>query len=106
MLQKRDPALQCVVPMVNDQRRAEFQAILAKYPVPGLRCVTAQDLHGADGEATETVGPEAARWRLHRLSDGGRDVTSGGVAREQAHAQKVAGAPDMATPLARDPGAD
>lgn len=55
MLQKRDPALQCVVPMVNDQRRAEFQAILAKYPVPGLRCVTAQDLHGADGDRQAPV---------------------------------------------------
>ncbi|MCH6039116.1 hypothetical protein MMA21_24420, partial [Salmonella enterica] len=42
-------------PMVNDQRRAEFQAILAKYPVPGLRCVTTQDLHGADGDRQAPV---------------------------------------------------
>uniref|UniRef100_UPI0028ABBDCF lipid-A-disaccharide synthase n=1 Tax=Achromobacter sp. TaxID=134375 RepID=UPI0028ABBDCF len=35
LLMKKDPALQCVVPMVNDQRRAEFQAILAQHPVPG-----------------------------------------------------------------------
>lgn len=41
---KRDPGLQCVVPMVNDLRRTEFEMILAQYPVPGLRCVTAQDL--------------------------------------------------------------
>lgn len=54
-LLKRDPALQCVVPMVNDQRREEFQAILARHPVPGLRCITAQDLHGAQGERQAPV---------------------------------------------------
>ncbi len=42
-LQRRDPGLVCVVPMVNAQRRAEFEAILAQYPVPGLRCLTAED---------------------------------------------------------------
>ncbi|CUJ52386.1 lipid-A-disaccharide synthase [Achromobacter aegrifaciens] len=55
ILQKKDPALQCVVPMVNDQRRAEFQAILAQHPVPGLRCVTANDLHGEGGERQAPV---------------------------------------------------
>lgn len=43
-LLQRDPALRCLVPMVNPQRRAEFEAILAQYPVPGLRCITAEDL--------------------------------------------------------------
>lgn len=55
MLVKRDPALVCVVPMVNDQRRAEFQSILAQYPVPGLRCVTAQDLYAEDGDRKAPV---------------------------------------------------
>ncbi|NMK49410.1 lipid-A-disaccharide synthase [Achromobacter sp. Bel] len=54
-LLKKDPALQCVVPMVNDQRRAEFQAILAEHPVPGLRCITADDLHGAGGDRKAPV---------------------------------------------------
>ena len=48
LLQARDPALQCVVPMVNAQRRAEFEAILAQHPVKNLRVVTADDL--ADGQ--------------------------------------------------------
>ena len=52
---KRDPALQCIVPMVNEQRRAEFQSFLEQYPVPGLRCVTAQDLHGEGGERQAPV---------------------------------------------------
>jgi len=43
----RDPKLQCIVPMVNAQRQAEFQALLARQPVPGLRCVAADALAGA-----------------------------------------------------------
>ncbi|SIT32214.1 lipid-A-disaccharide synthase [Achromobacter sp. MFA1 R4] len=54
-LLKKDPALQCIVPMVNDQRRAEFLEILAQYPVPGLRCVTAHDLHGEGGDRKAPV---------------------------------------------------
>ena len=45
-LLKRDPQLQCIVPMVNVQRRAEFDAWLAQYPVPNLRCIMAEDLAG------------------------------------------------------------
>jgi len=45
-LVRRDPRLQCVVPMVNPQRRAEFEAIAAQHPVPGLRCVTAAEGQG------------------------------------------------------------
>ncbi len=54
-LLKKDPALQCIVPMVNDQRRAEFLEILAQHPVPGLRCVTAHDLHGEGGDRKAPV---------------------------------------------------
>lgn len=55
----RDPGLQCVVPMVNARRRAEFEAILAQYPVPGLRCVSAQE-----GDASMPVA-----WRVMEASD-------------------------------------
>ncbi|WP_067749461.1 lipid-A-disaccharide synthase [Orrella dioscoreae] len=55
----RDPGLQCVVPMVNAQRRAEFEAILARYPVPGLRCVSAQE-----GDSSMPVA-----WRVMEASD-------------------------------------
>ncbi|WP_191578071.1 lipid-A-disaccharide synthase [Achromobacter insolitus] len=54
-LLKKDPALQCIVPMVNDQRRAEFLEILGQHPVPGLRCVTAHDLHGEGGDRKAPV---------------------------------------------------
>ena len=36
-LMKQDPALQILVPMVNAQRRAEFEALLQQYPVANLR---------------------------------------------------------------------
>lgn len=49
-LVQRDPSLQCIVPMVNAERRAEFEAILEAYPVPGLRCI-----------ASDTVRPPADR---------------------------------------------
>jgi len=55
LLVARDPALQCVVPMVNAQRQAEFQALLDAEPVPGLRCVTADDLPGHDAPVAWSV---------------------------------------------------
>lgn len=36
----RDPALVFVVPMVNEQRHAEFQAVLAQHPVDRLKVLT------------------------------------------------------------------
>lgn len=40
-LKKRDPNLICLVPMVNAQRKAEFDQWLKQYPVEGLRVLTA-----------------------------------------------------------------
>jgi len=60
-LRQRDPGLVCVVPMVNAQRRKEFDAILAQYPVPGLRCVTADDL--------TTAGSAPVAWAALEASD-------------------------------------
>ncbi len=39
LLQQQDPRLQILVPVVNAQRRAEFQALLRDNPVDGLRIV-------------------------------------------------------------------
>lgn len=39
ILLKQDPALQVLVPMVNAERRKEFQALLQQYPVPNCRIV-------------------------------------------------------------------
>lgn len=43
-LQKKDPALQFVVPMVNALRAREFQQFLKKYPVKHLKTVMSPDL--------------------------------------------------------------
>ncbi|GAB1579404.1 lipid-A-disaccharide synthase [Bordetella petrii] len=59
-LRQRDPNLVCVVPMVNAQRRQEFEAILASYPVPGLRCLTAADVAAADGAPVAWSALEAS----------------------------------------------
>jgi len=40
-LLKRDPKLQVVVPMVNAERRREFEALLRSHPVPGCRIIDA-----------------------------------------------------------------
>jgi len=39
-LVRRDPALTVVVPMVNGARLAQFQAVLAQYPVANLRLIS------------------------------------------------------------------
>ena len=39
-LKQQDPNLICLVPMVNSQRRAEFEHWLKRYPVEGLRILT------------------------------------------------------------------
>lgn len=41
-MQKNDPALQFVVPMVNEQREREFKSWLDQYPVNNLQIVLAQ----------------------------------------------------------------
>lgn len=59
-LRQRDPGLVCVVPMVNAERRKEFEAILAQYPVPGLRCLTAADLPASDSAPVAWAALEAS----------------------------------------------
>jgi lipid-A-disaccharide synthase len=39
-LARRDPSLVFVVPMVNEQRHAEFQSVLDQYPVARLKVLT------------------------------------------------------------------
>ncbi|ARP81489.1 lipid-A-disaccharide synthase [Bordetella genomosp. 8] len=59
-LQARDPALQCLVPMVNAARRAEFEGFLRQHPVRNLRIVTAEDVAPAEGHPVAWSVMEAA----------------------------------------------
>ena len=77
-LLRRDPQLQCIVPMVNHQRRAEFEALLALYPVPNLRCVMAEDLAGQGAAAAQPVA-----WSAMEAADAVL-VTSGTATLETA----------------------
>lgn len=43
LLQKKDPTLQFVVPMVNEQRAREFKVFLGQFPVNHLRIVLGQN---------------------------------------------------------------
>jgi len=40
ILARRDPGVQVLVPMVNRERLAQFQAVLAQHPVANLRCIS------------------------------------------------------------------
>ncbi|MGB3423894.1 MAG: lipid-A-disaccharide synthase [Castellaniella sp.] len=51
ILISQDPDLQVVVPVVNPQRRAQFEAVLAQYPVPGCRILSALPASGQGIEA-------------------------------------------------------
>jgi lipid-A-disaccharide synthase len=63
LLQKRDPALLCVVPMVNPQRRSEFETFLRQYPVRNLRIVTAEDMVAGEGRSSPVA------WSVLEASD-------------------------------------
>ena len=89
-LQAREPALQCVVPMVNPQRRAEFEGFLRKYPVANLRILAARDV--APGSAS---GANTGVTRGAGVAGGGdtavpRDMPIAWCAMEAADAVLVA----------------
>ncbi|MGB6007885.1 lipid-A-disaccharide synthase [Castellaniella sp.] len=60
ILRRQDPDLQVVVPVVNARRRAQFEAILAQYPVSGCRVVAG--LPDAPGAAPRPDGLDSAEW--------------------------------------------
>ncbi|QDQ87272.1 lipid-A-disaccharide synthase [Alcaligenaceae bacterium SJ-26] len=55
LLRKRDPNLVCIAPMANQERRAQFEQILAQYPVPGLVCLSQQDERPCAWDAMEAA---------------------------------------------------
>jgi len=61
ILVRQDPDLQIVVPVVNPQRRVQFEAILAQHPVPGCRVLAAPPEAG-QGMAARADGLDTAEW--------------------------------------------
>lgn len=62
LLLQRDPSLQFAVPMVNPERRKEFESILRQYPLPNC--------HIIDKARLEGVTPEwPAAWHVMEAAD-------------------------------------
>lgn len=62
LLQQRDPTLQCVVPMVNAERRREFEGMLRELPL--------QNCHIVDRERLTGVVPDwPAAWHVMEAAD-------------------------------------
>lgn len=62
LLLQRDPSLQFAVPMVNQERRRQFEALLREHPLPNC--------HIIDRERLEGVTPEwPAAWHVMEAAD-------------------------------------
>lgn len=59
LLQQRDPALQVLVPMVNPERRGEFEALLRSTPLRNCRVLTRE----SDSKSGAEEGPAGAQTR-------------------------------------------
>ena len=65
ILLRQDPDLQIVVPVVNAQRRAQFEAILAQHPVPACQVLSAlPDRSAEQGNAARADGLDSAEWPI------------------------------------------
>ncbi|CAM5204892.1 Lipid-A-disaccharide synthase OS=Castellaniella defragrans OX=75697 GN=lpxB PE=3 SV=1 [Castellaniella denitrificans] len=69
ILANQDPDLRIVVPVVNQHRRAQFEAILAQYPVPGCQVLSAPPEAGqGPGTGLDTParadGLDTAEWPI------------------------------------------
>ncbi|NYT82452.1 lipid-A-disaccharide synthase [Alcaligenaceae bacterium] len=71
LLTRRDPALQVLVPMVNNERRLEFESLLRQYPVPNCRIIDgghrAPDAH-PEGQSSARAARPAA-WNVMEAAD-------------------------------------
>ncbi|MFW7341404.1 lipid-A-disaccharide synthase [Pollutimonas sp. H1-120] len=60
ILLKQDPDLQILVPMVNADRRREFQALLEQYPVPNCRIIDQGSAGSSGMRAAVGASPDLA----------------------------------------------
>ncbi|MBF6616317.1 MAG: lipid-A-disaccharide synthase [Candidimonas sp.] len=70
ILQRQDPALQVVVPMVNTERRKEFESLLAQFPVLNCRIIEKPSPITADVPAEQAVhDSRPAAWNAMEAAD-------------------------------------
>ncbi len=62
ILRLEDPDLEFVVPVVNERRRTQFEAILAQYPLPGCRVLPALPEQGAASPRAD--GLDTSGWPI------------------------------------------
>ncbi len=62
ILSSQDPDLQIVVPVVNAHRRAQFEAVLAQYPVPGCRILSVLPEAGQGAAPARADGLDTSEW--------------------------------------------
>lgn len=84
-LLKDDPHLQVIVPMVNQPRRAQFEAVLRQYPVANCRIFDVLPEQPA-GQGNDTGVPAWARWPVawHALEAADAVLVASGTATLEA----------------------
>lgn len=93
LLLQRDPALQFAVPMVNSERRRQFEAILREHPLPNCHIIDRERLAGV-----EPAWPAA--WQVMEAADAVL-VASGTATLEAALFKKPMVISYVLTPLMR-----
>ncbi len=68
ILSHQDPDLHFLIPMVNARRRAEFEAILRRYPLRHCRIID-QDSGGQDGDDAAQRRQRPAAWSVMEAAD-------------------------------------
>lgn len=79
LLRQQDPDLLLLVPVVNAQRRAEFQALLQENPLPGLRIIDQTDYQadnnqlvshdGVVSDSFQQFSSRPAAWNVMEAAD-------------------------------------
>lgn len=69
LLQARDPALNILVPMVNAQRCAEFEAALRQHPIANCRILAGPASGDEPGEGDAAYGDRPAAWNAMEAAD-------------------------------------